>query len=114
MNRFIKLTSAGYVVILIIAVMIFAFVQGRFGTILIWTGFAAIIVGGMAAMGAESVEGEYNLKLDQKFQQLNYARSPKKWMEMNKSFNFCLVMGVAGGLSILSGLATNYFFTGAF
>lgn len=65
-------------------------------------------------MGAESVQGEYNLKLDQKMPQMNYERSPEKWQEMTKSHNFCLLMGVAGGLSVLSGFAINYLFTGVF
>jgi len=71
MNQFIKFMLAIDAVLLIISAIIAAFYHVRFGTILIWTGFAAIIVGGMAAMGAGSVAGEYNLKLDQKMPQLN-------------------------------------------
>jgi len=114
MKRFFKFMLAIDAVLLIISAIIAAFYQARFGTILIWTGFAAIILGGMAAMGAGSVAGEYNFKLDQTMPQLNYERTPEKWQEMNKSYSFCLLMGAAGGISIVSGLAINYFFTGAF
>jgi hypothetical protein len=44
--------------------------------------------------------------------QTNYERSPEKWQEITMSHNFCLLMGVAGGFSVLSGFAINYLFTG--
>jgi hypothetical protein len=100
-------------VILIVTVIIATVVHTKFGTILIWTGFAAIVVGALAATGAEDVV-EYDLRLDQKIPQLNYERSPGKWQEMNRSYYFCLLTGAAGGLSVVVGLAINYLFTGAF
>ncbi|MBJ6724941.1 hypothetical protein [Geomesophilobacter sediminis] len=85
----------------------------RFGTVLVWGGFLTIIIGGMAAMGAGNVgPGEYDLRLDQKFPQLNFARTPEKWQEMNKSYDICLLLGAAGGSCILLGLALNLLFYG--
>ena len=95
-----------------ITVIAATLIQAKFGTILIWTGFVAIVLGAMAAMGAVRVQGEYNLKLDQKMPQEKYERSPEKWQEITKSYDFCLLMGAAGGLSVLSGFAINYLFTG--
>lgn len=79
-----------------------------FGTGLIWAGLGAIVIGGMAALGGWGVApGEYNMKYDQKLPQLNYERTPGKWSEMYKSYNFCLYLGVAAMILIVTGFFIN-------
>ncbi|MCM0081859.1 hypothetical protein L4X63_09680 [Geomonas sp. Red32] len=66
------------------------------GTIMVWCGFLMLIIGSCAALGGWDVApGEYDLRLDQKFPQGNFVRSPEKWSEMHKSYDFCLYLAAA-------------------
>jgi hypothetical protein len=81
----------------------------KFETGLIWAGLGAIVIGGIASLGGWGVApGEYNMKYDQKLPQLNYERTPAKWSEMNKSYNFCLYLGIAAMIPIVIGFFINY------
>ena len=106
--------------IAIIDGVIFALMAGvaiafgaRYGTLLFWSGVAIAMIGGMSAVGSSNVAGgEYNLKFDQKIPQLNYHRTDDKLREMNKSYDFGVLMAVAGAVAIAAGLILNKIITG--
>jgi|GEM_PF-4685363 len=85
----------------------------RYGTLLLWSGVVFAVVGGMSAVESSNVAGgEYNLKFDQKIPQLNYHRTDDKLREMNKSYDFSVLMAVAGAVAIAAGLILNKIITG--
>ncbi|WP_152609866.1 hypothetical protein [Geobacter sp. OR-1] len=86
--------------------------SARYGTLLIWSGVAVALVGAMPAIGSGNVQGEYNLKFDQTIPQLNYNRTDDKLREMNKSYDFGVVMAAAGAILIAVGLILNKIITG--
>lgn len=95
---------------LIFAVMavVTAMTSARYGNLLLWSGIVVAIVGGMSVGGSDSLAGgEYNLKYDQKIPQLNYHRTDDKLREMNKSYDFGLLMAAAGTVAIAAGLILN-------
>lgn len=88
------------------------FTSPRYGTLLIWSGVAVAMIGGMSAAGSQNVQGEYNLKFDQKIPQLNYHRTDDKLKEIDKSCEFGLVMAAAGVILIGVGLILNKIIAG--
>ena len=85
-----------------------AMTTARYGTLILWSGVVVAVVGGMSAIGSGNVAGgEYNLKFDQKIPQLNYHRPDDKLREMNKSYDFGVLMAVAGAVAIAAGLILN-------
>ena len=87
--------------------------SARDGTLLLWSGVVVAFVGGMCAVGSVNVAGgEYNLKFDQKIPQLNYHRTDDKLREIEKSYNFGVLMTIAGAVAIAAGLILNKIITG--
>jgi len=84
-----------------------AFTSARYGTLLVWSGVVVAVIGAMSAIGSGNVQGEYNLKFDQKLPQLNYNRTDEKLKEMDKSYDFGVLMAAAGAVSIAVGLILN-------
>lgn len=85
----------------------------RYGTLLLWSGVVVAFVGGMCAVGSVNVAGgEYNLKFDQKIPQLNYHRTDEKLREIEKSYDFGVLMAIAGAVAIAAGLILNKIITG--
>ena len=85
----------------------------RYGTLIFWSGVTVVMIGAMSAVGSGNVAGgEYDLKLDQKIQQLNYFRTDDKLNEMGKSYAFGTFMLAAGTILIVIGLMLNKVFTG--
>ena len=86
--------------------------SARYGTLLIWSGVAIAMVGGMSAVGSQNVQGEYNLTFDQKIPQPNYHRTDEKLREMDRSYSFGVLMAAAGAVLIVVELFVNKIFTG--
>ena len=86
--------------------------SARYGTLLIWSGVAVAFIGAMSSVGSGNVQGEYNLKFDQKIPQMNYYRTDDKLKEMDKSYSFGVLMAVAGAVAIAAGLILNKIITG--
>lgn len=90
-----------------------AMTTARYGTLLLWSGVVVAFVGGMCAVGSVNVAGgEYNLKFDQKIPQLNYHRTDEKLREIEKSYDFGVLMAIAGAVAIAAGLILNKIITG--
>ena len=113
MKILIKTTSIIDGAIFAVMAGVAAFTSARYGTLLIWSGVAVAVIGAMSAVGFSSVAGgEYNLKFDQKIPQLDYNRTDDKLREMNKSYDYGVVMAIAGAVSIITGLILNKIITG--
>jgi drug/metabolite transporter (DMT)-like permease len=84
----------------------------RYGTLLIWSGVAVALVGAMPAIRSGNLQGEYNLKFDQKIPQLNYDRTDGKLREMGKSYDFGVLMAAAGAILIAVGFIMNKIISG--
>lgn len=90
-----------------------AMTTARYGTLILWSGVVVAVVGGMSAIGSGNVAGgEYNLKFDQTIAQLNYHRTDDKLREINKSYDFDVLMAIAGAVAIAAGLILNKIITG--
>jgi len=113
MRSLIKAIAVIDGVIFAVMAVVAAMTSARYGTLLLWSGVVVAVVGGMSAVGSSNVAGgEYNLKFDQKIPQLNYHRTDEKLREMNKSYDFSVLMAAAGAVSITVGLILNKIITG--
>lgn len=113
MKRLIKTIAIIDGVIFALMAGVAVITSARYGTLLLWSGVVVAFVGGMSAAGSVNVAGgEYNLKFDQKIPQLNYHRTDDKLREMNKSYDFGVLMAIAGAIAIAAGLILNKIITG--
>ena len=112
MKNFIKTIAIIDGVFFAVMAGVAAFVNARYGTLLFWSGVAVAAIGAMSSIGSVNVQGEYNLNFDQKIPQMNYHRTDNKLRDMDKSYNFGLVMAAAGAVLIVLGLILNKIITG--
>lgn len=94
--RFLKTVGLIQLGVLTFAAVLSLLFRANIGVLLFWLGLAMLAIGSYAAIGGWKVApNEYNLNFDQKMPQRNYERTPEKWSEMNKSYDFSLYMAAS-------------------
>jgi len=96
-----KLLVSCLVYLVIVGIIKYIYDSNSF---LIILGLIEITVGGLASGGSMSVQGEYDLKYDQKLPQMNIHKTPERFGEEDKSLSFMVVMSGLGVATLIIGI----------